>query len=460
MTINQPQMFLNYFDQLVVAMNGTLYTGTTRHPIGDVNRCSYACGTGGTMGSFDPTDRLTSTALTSSSTVTATGVDVTASSSGYDISADGTTITGWYYDTVDTLPQTRGFRWVIGSNPVALPISSSSDIGMLLSDDGMVIIGSSTSLQRTSRSVSAGGLTQLGSLGITDTINYNHPQRLTWGMDSAFGNWPFSCVSSDGLAVAGTADPGTSFLMLVRGDAWEWSSLAGMSYLSPAPYATSGSYSVVTGIAKTSKRIIGMVTTSHTHACYWDAGILTYLSPPVEVGVGQTYDMHATAISDDGSKILGQIQLQSGARHPFIWSGGVTTIVSGGSESANLLSGDGSTRTGRPGSRLDLEINGVSVGHYSSYTQLEPMGLSYSGSTVIGVSGTTDSTAPTHAWAWSVAFGFIGLPSLGGQYTFATAISNDGSRISGTAADINEDYHACYWDLVGNVATIHQIPTW
>ena len=49
MTANVPQLMCNYFNSLVVAINSTLYTGSTNHSFGDSGLCDYNCGSGGNL---------------------------------------------------------------------------------------------------------------------------------------------------------------------------------------------------------------------------------------------------------------------------------------------------------------------------------------------------------------------------------------------------------------------------
>lgn len=58
MTINQPQLFINFFDTLVVGMNQILYAGANQHPFGDSGICDYSISTGEPGAALDPVDTV------------------------------------------------------------------------------------------------------------------------------------------------------------------------------------------------------------------------------------------------------------------------------------------------------------------------------------------------------------------------------------------------------------------
>ncbi|GAB1440156.1 autotransporter domain-containing protein [Providencia sp.] len=164
---------------------------------------------------------------------------------------------------------------------------------------------------------------------------------------------------------------------------------------------------------------------------------------------------HVQAISDDGSVITGQIQINAQTSPAFIWTEkngmhSLGTLKSNGLglSFANGISADGSTVVGE--SQIDRGER--KAFRWTKKTGMQGLGTlkpdnsgfstasqaSANGHVVIGESDTKSSTNDhqvRHAFRWTEATGMVDLGTLG-TYSSARFISKDGSIIAGST-DIN-----------------------
>ena len=172
--------------------------------------------------------------------------------------------------------------------------------------------------------------------------------------------------------------------------------------------------------------------------------------------IGGTYNS-VTALSADGTVVVGYSSLGAGVTHAIRWTaeggpvdlgtlGGTTSIAYGLSADGAAvagnsdLSGDAATHAFRwtsGGGMVDLGT----LGGANSYATA----LSADGAAVVGYSNPIG--ALYHAFRWTSADGMIDLGALGGTYgSFATSVSADGAVVAGNSyLSGNIIQHAFRW---------------
>lgn len=190
----------------------------------------------------------------------------------------------------------------------------------------------------------------------------------------------------------------------------------------------------------------------------WENGVVTDLGT---LGGGST----ASAISADGSTVIGVSTNGSGERHAFRWAGGTMadlgTLPGATESSATAVSADGAVVVGSStsyapdfserafrwsgGTMTDLGTLGGAITY--------AVGVSADGSVVAGDSQLA-STGEFHAFRWSGGV-MTDLGTFSGradQYSNALAISADGTAVIGTSQTVDgSTYHAFQWS--GGVMT-------
>jgi probable HAF family extracellular repeat protein len=183
-------------------------------------------------------------------------------------------------------------------------------------------------------------------------------------------------------------------------------------------------------------------------------------------------DESNTVVSADGSVVAGSAYVSGVGNQAFVLSNDQMTYLgtlSGGSYSyANDISADGTVVVGQS----NYSVDGVSGQHAFRWTSegmvdlgslLTDSGLNYDysyayavsadGSAVVGQSNTDDEN--THAFRWTGDLGMADLGTLGGTYSYAVDVSNDGSVVVGTAyTEGNSNHHAFRWTEAGGMADL------
>jgi probable HAF family extracellular repeat protein len=135
--------------------------------------------------------------------------------------------------------------------------------------------------------------------------------------------------------------------------------------------------------------------------------------------LGETGFHSATAVSEDGTVVVGELQPFSGGRLGFRWVEGIGMI--------DLIGFGGSTTA---------------------------TGVSDDGTIVVGWSQTENGT---FAFRWTEADGVENIGNLGGNYTLALAISGDGTTIVGESRTVKGLIHAFRWTAGGGMQDLGTI---
>jgi probable HAF family extracellular repeat protein len=282
--------------------------------------------------------------------------------------------------------------------------------------DGSVVVGYSrisfanTDLQAF-RWTTSGGMQGLGILGGGTGNAYSVP----------------AAVNDDGTVVVGSADSASG-----HDRAFRWTAATGMQDLGPGwAVDVSADGSVVVG------------NTSPTQAFRWTAAtgvqVLGTLGGPFAT---------ATAVSADGSTVIGQSVLPSNVGSGFTWNAatGMRPLGGYGNDLADLSS-DGSIVVGTGGTSLYPRIlrwvgtSGQDLGPGTG------IALSRDGTVAVGDLNVTFAT--THAFRWSGMTGMLDLGTLGGgpggAESHAYDVSDDGSTVVGTTTTSGNYFRAFRW---------------
>jgi probable HAF family extracellular repeat protein len=234
------------------------------------------------------------------------------------------------------------------------------------------------------------------------------------------------------------------------------------------PYAVSGDGSTVVGESTDSN--------GNNQAMRWTAGGgmqgLGFLDTRT---TGGYYYSYANAVSADGSTVVGQSSNSNGNNEAFRWTStgmqGLGFIGAGPrsyiSSHAQAVSADGSVVVGystySPSTYnseafrwtsaggmqglgfLDTRTTG---GNYYSYAYA----VSADGSTVVGRSGNSNGNQEAFRWtsAGMQGLGFLDTRTTGGYYySYAQAVSADGSAVVGSSYNSNNNYEAFRWTSAG-----------
>jgi uncharacterized membrane protein len=311
-------------------------------------------------------------------TFTSLGLFGGSASRAFDVSADGSVVTG----TVHNAGVTRVFRWTAAGAEVGPPIAP-FPATPAISADGAVIVG-----------------------------QYNSPNGLEafrWPAGGAFeglGDFagePFDSraidVSDDGSVIVGYGSPTTNQ------EAFRWTQADGLSLLRMPP-TTQGS-SVATGVSDDGGVVVGLANGAFVFRWTTATGFVEFpftSSPPPRV-------------SGDGTVIVGTRGLPPppGSIHSqkeaFRWT------------EAEGLVGLGNVRGGSP-------------------LATEAWGVSTDGSVIVGVDDTVAHLGPRNAFYWSASTGMVDLRSFlmangatgldNWQLIEVWAVSADGATIVGT----------------------------
>jgi len=386
---NEPQLFINFFDTLVVGMNQILYVGETQHVFGDTGKCDFSCGTaaGTALLPLLPADTVGGAILVGSSSLTVgAGASSLICTATLTSSLPSLTIIGNVHLDDGITTSTPAFLWTYAGGMTYLPFpwgedNVSTGYARGISSDGTKIAGDAdynptTGYPRGIYWTNSGVTAQdIGTLGGTSTY--------------------VSALSSDGGTVVGSSDTGsTSHAMYwsVSGGMVDINDLGGPS----SADAVSSDGSVIAGYT-----FVGAVQ----HAFRWTSG-----GGMVDLGTyyvgGHTY---ITGMSADGSILVGYGQNPAVLTETtaFYWTSG----------------------TGMVGITMPLGA-----------TAMTARAVSSDGTTIVGGYNDTD----THAYRWTVGDGVVGLS---GDPSQALAISADGTTYVGTATNVDAENLAFpfYW---------------
>ena len=210
-----------------------------------------------------------------------------------DISGDGRTVVGMSLVSSAIKP----VKWIDGSGPIALPISSSTARAIGVSANREVIVGSD-------------------DLGLPEAVIWRGDQPVRYlGFLPGQTESRAMTVSHDGSLVVGWGEgPG------VRRSAFRWTEADGMRPFDPPEAVVK--MSIPDAFSDDGLTIVGRST--NFEACRWTAATGTVLLPDID-GVLTVHD--AYAVSADGSTIGGSGRTDS-TNEGFIWT------LSGGTELA------------------------------------------------------------------------------------------------------------------------------
>lgn len=280
------------------------------------------------------------------------------------ISADGTTVTG--YSNNGQFTSARAFRWTSsgGMQDLGVLPSYSSSIGYAVSADGSTIVGGGSGFQHAWRWSAGTGMTDLGTLP-------------GGGNSTALG------ISADGDLITGWSHVSGGMQR-----PFVWSSSAGMSEISLLPGGNAGQAAAVSGDGMYfAGRSTFAGSGSGTNAVRWGPNGLEDLGALVSGG-----SSYATAISHDGSVVVGVTPTSNGSR-AFRWTE-ATGMVNLGivppagtfpQSHAYAVSGDGLTIGGV--SNNDAFLWRAELGMVDLATWLQSEGINTSGWRLANVSG-------------------------------------------------------------------------
>ena len=293
-----------------------------------------------------------------------------------------------------------------------------------ISADGTVVVGASNITGNTARHAfrwSGGVMTDIGTLPGGGTYSWANG------------------VSGDGTVVVGEAS--------IAGDAvnhaFSWTAGGGMIDLgtlggsNSVAYAASANGSVIVGRSE-------ITGNTNTHAFRWSGGVMTDLGTLA----GHT-ESYAVGVSADGSVVAGTSS-PGGGGNPlaFRWVGGVMTslgTIGGAYSDASALSADGSTVVGiadtAGGENHAFRWNGGVMTDLGTLggDRSEAQAVSADGAVVVG--SATDAGNTDRAFRWTAATGMQSVESLlaaagvtlapGSSLFRANGVSADGSVIVG-----------------------------
>lgn len=174
--------------------------------------------------------------------------------------------------------------------------------------------------------------------------------------------------------------------------------------------------------------------------------------------------------SEDGSRLIGSFVVGSDDE-AFVWSDAEGVVLlgdfSGGRDDATPtdITPDGGTIVGRSwsSSRADEafiwdDTNGFQLleSPPSGYIKATPLAISDDGTTVVGYM--IRSVGPAEAFRWTSATGIVPLGNLSGsQSTFATAVSTDGSAVTGYGL-VPGGREAFRWTMAEGLVPLGDLP--
>lgn len=191
-------------------------------------------------------------------------------------------------------------------------------------------------------------------------------------------------LSADGKTVIGSYYDGTAH----RDVPFLWTAAGG--FVEVADANVSSYFASVSGDGKA---VAGYDWANYNEAFYWTAA-------DGKIGLGSLGGLssRATAISRDGTTVVGTADTLDGKSHAFLWKVG------------------------------DEELHDIDTLSGNSTAAL----VSNDGSAVAG-SWYTSASSPYHVFHWTEAGGMVDIGDLGGSYTFLNAMSGDGNVLVGNS---------------------------
>ena len=380
---------------------------------------------------------------------------------GRSISADGTTVVGWFGGSYAS--DQRAALWKVGERPVAIPhLGGGESQAYDISADGNIVVGYSRDsrgnwrafrwtpatgtqpLDTANRDSSAHGVNANGSMivGEMRAFQIGSPSRaFRWTAETGMQDihtltdprQSFATdVSADGRVIVGACITPTN-----RYRAFRWTAETGMQLIHPV----GSDESIARGIAADGNTIVGYYIDARGdyRACYWGAnGLLQEVPVPSDY----RYSV-AWGASADGSVIVGEVRTTiSTERRAFRWnrSSGVFELIGdfgGGQSVAYGVSDDGQTICGaatapdrsRLAFRWRAETGLVNLGSLSANSSVA-YDVSADGRVVVGICSNT--AGGERAFMWTLDAGLHPLAATPANIRHgAYGISADGSAIVG-----------------------------
>lgn len=380
---------------------------------------------------------------------------------GRSISADGTTVVGWFGGSYAS--DQRAALWKVGERPVAIPhLGGGESQAYDISADGNIVVGYSRDsrgnwrafrwtpatgtqpLDTANRDSSAHGVNANGSVivGEMRAFQIGSPSRaFRWTAETGMQDihtltdprQSFATdVSADGRVIVGACITPTN-----RYRAFRWTAETGMQLIHPV----GSDESIARGIAADGNTIVGYYIDARGdyRACYWGAnGLLQEVPVPSDY----RYSV-AWGASADGSVIVGEVRTTiSTERRAFRWnrSSGVFELIGdfgGGQSVAYGVSDDGQTICGaatapdrsRLAFRWRAETGLVNLGSLSANSSVA-YDVSADGRVVVGICSNT--AGGERAFMWTLDAGLHPLAATPANIRHgAYGISADGSAIVG-----------------------------
>ncbi|QLC74620.1 autotransporter domain-containing protein [Pseudomonas sp. LPB0260] len=252
-------------------------------------------------------------------------------------------------------------------------------------------------------------------------------------------------LSADGSTVSGTAynnDTEKEF-------AFRWTQAGGLQDFT----APSGNRLYVNAINADGSAAVGYSqdTNAHKyHAFRWTQGGGTQFLG----SLGGSFSS-AHAISADGSAVVGESNANDDERFAFRWTEthGMQNLgtLGGSFSSAHAISANGSAVIGH--STIDDANYGYHAFHWTETSGMQDLGTleghRYSFASAISANGSvvagTSFDWSNLAFRWTETSGIQGLGTLGGPDSYANALSADGSVVVGVSTTSSSESHAFRW---------------
>lgn len=276
-----------------------------------------------------------------------------------------------------------------------------------------------------------------------------------------------SGISADGSTIVGYLAKGTDRYAL---QAVKWTVDGGIEAL---PSSHGVKFESARAVSGDGSVIVGQGFDGETRAVRWTAQTGTVLLEDDSLG---QRPLAGYGVSDDGAAIVG-LHRAAGPRHGFIWRNGRTEQLPLPTPdergTAYSVTSDGSIVVGEMwhGSPMGgeafrwSEVDGVvGLGWLPDRDGNScATDVSSDGTIIVGYSLNSDS-AVTEAFRWTEDAGLVGLghlPGGFGQYSAASAVSADGSRIVGADGQSNlgdyKDRQAFLWDSQHGLRSISDL---